>query len=151
MDSFTMTSGFYSKDMYGSLEYAPNSVHAPTFTLLKENKDTYNYPVEEWYWFDTREEAVSFFEPSPTDFEIVAKNPNDKRFITYDDFISLFTAEEQDLLLQEQAQNQILYMYLTALSTQVKFSKEEQVVKDMLTLLVKWNIITNERKQEILG
>ena len=24
-------------------------------------KDTYTYPVQGWYWFDTREEADAFF------------------------------------------------------------------------------------------
>jgi hypothetical protein len=27
-------------------------VYAPTYTLLKEDKDTYIYPVDGWTWYD---------------------------------------------------------------------------------------------------
>jgi hypothetical protein len=56
------TRGFYKNDN-GSLFHAPNFVHGPyqTFSLLKENKDAYSYPVEGWYWFDSEEEAKTFF------------------------------------------------------------------------------------------
>lgn len=39
----------------------PNFVQGPNFVLVKEEKDTYTYPVEGWYWFDTIEEAQAFF------------------------------------------------------------------------------------------
>jgi hypothetical protein len=39
----------------------PNFVESPNFVLVKEEKDTYTYPVEGWYWFDTIEEAQAFF------------------------------------------------------------------------------------------
>lgn len=44
-------SGFY-KLIDGEWWYAPNAVYGPNFTLLKENKDDYNYPVDGWVWFD---------------------------------------------------------------------------------------------------
>lgn len=50
---------FYKLD--GELLEGPNFVYGPTFTLLKEQKDTYTYPVDGWYWFDTKEEAYAFF------------------------------------------------------------------------------------------
>lgn len=53
------TEGFYKKNEDGSWEYAPNFVYAPNFTLLKEEKDSYNYPVEGWSWLDT--EPVGYF------------------------------------------------------------------------------------------
>lgn len=45
----------------------PNAVYAPTFTLLKEDKDTYTYPVEGWIWFDTEEEARAYFGLPPAE------------------------------------------------------------------------------------
>jgi hypothetical protein len=48
--------GFYKLDGEDIL-YAPNFVKAPNFTLLKEDKDTYEYPKDGWYWFNTEEEA----------------------------------------------------------------------------------------------
>lgn len=46
------TSGFYKQDADLIWEYAPNFVYAPTYTLLKELKDTYDYPVDGWNWCD---------------------------------------------------------------------------------------------------
>jgi hypothetical protein len=45
------TSGFYKYDEEQWF-YAPNAVYAPTYTLLREFKDTYNYPVDGWNWYD---------------------------------------------------------------------------------------------------
>lgn len=51
-------------------QIAPNFVRAPSYTLLKEEKDTYTYPTEGgWIWFDTEEAAREHFgvpaEPEP--------------------------------------------------------------------------------------
>lgn len=50
--------GFYKNDE-GSLLYAPNFVNSPTAVLIKEEKDNYAYPIEGWYWFNSKEEAIS--------------------------------------------------------------------------------------------
>ena len=46
-----MEDGFY-KFEYGNWQYAPNFVYGPGYELLRENKDTYSYPVEGWSWYD---------------------------------------------------------------------------------------------------
>ena len=46
------TSGFYKLNEINDWEFAPNFVYAPTYTLLKEEKDTYTYPVDGWTWYD---------------------------------------------------------------------------------------------------
>jgi hypothetical protein len=47
------TSGFYKIDPEsGELLYAPNGVYAPTFTLLREDRESHEYPVDGWIWFD---------------------------------------------------------------------------------------------------
>ena len=33
----------------------------PTNTMTKDNYKEFSYPVEGWYWFDSVEEAYSFF------------------------------------------------------------------------------------------
>lgn len=61
------TSGFYKKDQ-DQLLFAPNFVYGGFFELFKENKDSYQYPVSDWYWFDSEEEARTFFNlPKPVD------------------------------------------------------------------------------------
>jgi hypothetical protein len=37
--------------------HAPNRVTAPSFTLVKEDKDTYTYPKDGWSWYNTLEDA----------------------------------------------------------------------------------------------
>jgi len=52
------TSGFYKLDTEeGIILYAPNSVHAPTFTLLKEVAENKTGIYDGWQWFETAEEA----------------------------------------------------------------------------------------------
>lgn len=46
------TAGFYRQNEDLTWEYAPNFVYAPDYTLLKEEKDTYDYPVDGWTWYD---------------------------------------------------------------------------------------------------
>jgi hypothetical protein len=55
------TAGFYRVDVNNDFQYAPNFVYGPTYTLLKEDKESYTYPTEgDWYWFDTEEDARIF-------------------------------------------------------------------------------------------
>jgi hypothetical protein len=61
-----MTSGFYKLEG-DVLIRAGKFVHAPTFVLLAEDKDTYAYPVDGWTWFDSYEDAISALTP-PEDF-----------------------------------------------------------------------------------
>jgi hypothetical protein len=57
---------FYKFDN-NELFVAPSFVHGPSYDLNKDHKDKYTFPVEGWYWFDTLEEAKSFFNiPEPT-------------------------------------------------------------------------------------
>jgi len=58
--------GFYKYDN-GELLHAPNFVYNKNYTLLKEKKlseekDKNVYPVDGWHWFDTRQEALDFFD-----------------------------------------------------------------------------------------
>ena len=62
------TSGFYfSQD--GGLAYGPNFVEHKDYSLYREKKDEYQYPVGGWYWFDSEEEARVFFNLPPRSIE----------------------------------------------------------------------------------
>ena len=59
------TSGFYTYSQTEQMMMCgPNFVLGPyeRFSLYRDKKDTYTYPVEGWYWFDSDEEAYKFFE-----------------------------------------------------------------------------------------
>lgn len=52
--------GFYKKDENQILA-GENFVCSPVVTLKAEDKDTYEYPQDGWYWFDTFDQAIAFF------------------------------------------------------------------------------------------
>ncbi len=52
--------GFYKKDNEQILE-GENCIFTPNISMTKETKDDFTYPIEGWYWFDTKEEAYGFF------------------------------------------------------------------------------------------
>lgn len=57
-----MSEGFY-KEHGGFLVYGPNFVFNENYTLLKEDKNELIaldvFPIDGWYWFDSKEEAVA--------------------------------------------------------------------------------------------
>lgn len=55
-----MTQGFYKKQD-GELLYGPNIVEGSGYVLLEQDKDTYEYPIDDWYWFESEEAAKLFF------------------------------------------------------------------------------------------
>jgi hypothetical protein len=69
------TSGFYKKDN-DSLLYAPNWVQSKDYTLIRNDKGKYNYPVDGWAWFDDAASAYAangLSLPSPGDIAIQAQ------------------------------------------------------------------------------
>lgn len=61
--------GFYKLD--GVLLYAPNAVYNADYVLYAADHESYTYPVDGWYWFDTEAEARAFFGLPPA--EVVAE------------------------------------------------------------------------------
>ena len=57
------TAGFYKLNEISEWEYAPNYVYAPDYTLLKELKDTYDYSVDGWTWYDEAPPIIIIEEP----------------------------------------------------------------------------------------
>jgi len=53
------TSGFYKLD--GELLFGPNYVLNASYELRRENYTQYQYPVDNWYWFDNEDLAREFF------------------------------------------------------------------------------------------
>ena len=52
--------GFYKNDS-GDLLHGQNYVLSGSYNLYKEEKDTYEYPIGGWYWFDNEILAREFF------------------------------------------------------------------------------------------
>lgn len=61
--------GFYSWED-DTLNFAPNFVQWPDrFLIERAKRDEYEYPVRGYYWFETRNEALSFFEKPDPDID----------------------------------------------------------------------------------
>jgi hypothetical protein len=55
---------FYKLLEDGFLSFGPY-VHSAEYMLLEGEHLNYTYPVDGWYWFDTEEEANTFFNINP--------------------------------------------------------------------------------------
>jgi hypothetical protein len=53
------TSAFYKLD--GETLLSGTLVSGPTYTLIASEHETYTYPVDGWYWFETEAEARAFY------------------------------------------------------------------------------------------
>ncbi len=53
---------FFKKDDISGFHEVPDFIFAPDYVLVAEQKDTYTYPIDGWYWFDTPEEAHAFLD-----------------------------------------------------------------------------------------
>lgn len=54
------TNGFY-KVQNDSLFYASNAIYNSNYELFVEHHETYTYPVDGWYYFESEELAREFF------------------------------------------------------------------------------------------
>jgi hypothetical protein len=61
------TSGFYSKE---HMLRAGKFVYGPGFTLHRDSKDDYTYPVQGWYWYDSAELAAQSFQVRVEDLNL---------------------------------------------------------------------------------
>jgi hypothetical protein len=53
-------SGFYkSNEEKTALFYAPNAVHSRDYSLIASDKASYQYPVEGWTWYESKEDALT--------------------------------------------------------------------------------------------
>lgn len=56
---------FYKFDE-GELLIASLGVNNANYQLFPEQQNTYTYPIDGWYWFDTDQEAYTFFNYTPS-------------------------------------------------------------------------------------
>jgi len=51
----------FFKVIEGQLYIAPNEVKSSSYTLAIADHSSYTYPIEGWYYFTSKEEAIVFF------------------------------------------------------------------------------------------
>jgi hypothetical protein len=56
----TDTSGFY-KNEDGNVLHGHDLVYNANYCLNRDLSDQYEYPIDGWYWFDSIQDAYSFF------------------------------------------------------------------------------------------
>jgi len=62
--------GFYkavTESEWVALYHGPNFVDGPygAYFLRRKSRHDHTYPVDGWFWFDSEDEAVSFFKIDP--------------------------------------------------------------------------------------
>lgn len=102
------TSGFYRKELF-ELLFAGNFVHTPNNSLVRDLAHTYSYPVDDWHWFDSAQEAHDFFGlpytetvyADKSELELQAQAIDDQAAV---DIAALFgkPAKSMDLLIKQQ-------------------------------------------------
>lgn len=55
-----MTEGFYKKQNE-ELLYAPNIIESNGYVLLAQDKDSYEYPIDGWFWFESEDASMEYF------------------------------------------------------------------------------------------
>jgi hypothetical protein len=68
--------GFYKliTDSKRTVMYQCKRVENKNFLLDIGLKDTYTYPIDDWYYFDSLQSACDFFEVNIEDYEIIEEN-----------------------------------------------------------------------------
>lgn len=67
MDGDWLMAFFKVDPVTGSLLTGPNFVLNSAYELYAELKDTYEYPVDGWHWFETEDEARTTFGLPPAE------------------------------------------------------------------------------------
>ena len=138
----TDTSGFY-KLTDTEVLFAVNTVSSPEVALTRDTKDSFTYPQDGWYWFDSGVAAYTFLTP------VVSP-----RTIRDWEFRSRFTEIERNAInnlafAQLDTVGQELIMAVYTASDGVPLDSLEVI--NGLDYWVYKGIITPERKLEILS
>lgn len=82
--------GFYKKQE-NEILYAPNIVEGPSYMLVVENKDQYDYPVDGWIYAESLDDAIAYFaannnsqippfDVQPEDYKLAANKDDETEF-----------------------------------------------------------------------
>ena len=66
IDNPNATDGFYRLTDEDTLYYGQADIYGPGFELKRDGHDNLTYPIEGWWWFDTRAEARAALLPAST-------------------------------------------------------------------------------------
>lgn len=70
------TRGFY-KTIDNHVFYAEKNVHNKEYNLSIDEYNLYEYPVDGWYYFDSKEDAYAFFD---LEIPIINDNNDDQQY-----------------------------------------------------------------------
>lgn len=70
------TNGFY-KNINESVFFAKNNVHHKDYDLNINNRENYSYPIDGWFYFDSKEDAYAFFD---LEIPIINDNNDDQQY-----------------------------------------------------------------------
>ena len=135
------TSGFY-KAQGADLLYAPIFVQSATSTLLRSDRENYQYPIDGWRWFDSKEAAYQSHQIAiPSNVEIsISANYIPAKWEAWRKEITSLPSFQLLFQLIDGAENkgvQSAWAYLVALLFRVV--EDESLVKEIAAI---WGTIS---------
>lgn len=122
----------------GQVLIAPNFVAAPGYTLEASEKDTYDYPVDGWRWFDSDGEAAAHFGIAVGVESALSIQPNWQKF---NDSIPV-------TISQQMLSSPMLMMRLMRLEVGAEFKGHDDKLIDYWEALDK-SFLTEEIKNQL--
>jgi hypothetical protein len=125
-----------------SQEYSKgDTVISAEYSLIADQKDTYDLPVDGWYWFDTDSEADSFFFP----------NGLDRTVISSSDFLDRFTQDEMIDILNAAKTNVNVELLLLKLNVYPEVVLNSSETINGIDYFVSQGLLTATRAEQILS
>ena len=70
--------GYYRYERASSHIQHANNVYNNAYTLLKSQQDSYELPIDGWYFFSTPEAACEFFEVDISEHDYLTYDPDEQ-------------------------------------------------------------------------
>lgn len=69
--------GYYKYDHGNNLILQANNVYNTMYVLLKGQQDSYDLPIDGWYFFESAQSACDFFNVDIEDHDYLIDDPNE--------------------------------------------------------------------------
>lgn len=70
--------GYYKHDEQNNYIWHANNVYNSAYTLLKSQQDSYELPIDGWYFFETPQLACEFFGVDIAEHDYLTDNPDEE-------------------------------------------------------------------------
>lgn len=145
-----MKSGFYKYTEKKEFLYGEVFISTPSYELVRELKDTYKYPVDGWYWFESEELAREFFGLNRVD-NVNGIRIGDSLVWTSFEFFNRFSIFEQNQIFKLSESDPLVKRFLFILGIATQVENNHPLTVEGVMYLTSIGVISEQRMQQILG